>query len=141
MTGAISDRVVEAQDIAHFAARFLVERYPDRLLERYKLDELPEGEEALLEAIGRRRGYLRKGGVVDLERASNALLKDLSSGGLGRLSLETPGGLQGGGGRGAGRRSYFFFHLTLRGRFAAHSSASAASSASFWGSVVGSICR
>ena len=89
VTGAISDRVVEAQDIAHFLVGFLVERYPDRLISHFGLTELPEGEMAVLEAIGRRRGCLRKGGVVDLERASNALLKELNSGGLGRISLET----------------------------------------------------
>ena len=90
VTGAISDRVVEAQDIAQFAVRFLVERYPDRLISHYGLTELPEGKMAVLEAIGRRRGCLRKGGVVDLERAANVLLRDLSAGGLGRISLEMP---------------------------------------------------
>ena len=90
VTGAISDRVVEAQDIAQFAVRFLVERYPDRLISHYGLKELPGGEMAVLEAIGRRRGCLRKGGVVDLERAANILLRDLSAGGLGRISLEMP---------------------------------------------------
>jgi ribosome biogenesis GTPase A len=90
VTGAISDRVVEAQDIAQFAVRFLVERHPDRLISHYGLTELPEGEMAVLEAIGRRRGCLRKGGVVDLERAANVLLRHLNAGGLGRISLETP---------------------------------------------------
>jgi len=91
VTGAISDRVVEAQDIAEFAVGFLVERYPDRLIHHFRLTDLPsEGNAAVLEAIGRRRGYLRKGGVVDLERAANALLKDLGAGSLGRISLETP---------------------------------------------------
>ena len=90
VTGAISDRVVDAQDIAQFAVDFLVERYPERLLEKYGLTELPQGELAVLEAIGRRRGFLRKGGVVDLERAANALLNDLNAGTLGRISLETP---------------------------------------------------
>ena len=90
MTGAISDRVVEAQDIAQFAVGFLVERYPDRLISHYGLKELPGGEMAVLEAIGRRRGCLRKGGVVDLERAANLLLRDLGAGRLGRISLEMP---------------------------------------------------
>jgi ribosome biogenesis GTPase A len=90
VTGAISDRIVDAQEIAHFALRFLAQRYPDRLIATYGLEELPEGEEAMLEAIGTRRGFLRKGGVVDLERTSNAVLRDLGAGNLGRISLETP---------------------------------------------------
>ena len=90
VTGAISDRVVEAQDIAQFAIRFLVERHPDRLISLYGLTQLPEGEMAVLEAIGRRRGCLRKGGVIDFERAANILLRHLNGGELGRISLETP---------------------------------------------------
>lgn len=90
VTGAISDRVVEAQDIAFFAVGFLVAHHPDRLIEHYRLTELPDDKTAVLEAIGRRRGFLRKGGVVDLDRASKTLLKDLGAGSLGRVSLERP---------------------------------------------------
>ena len=90
VTGAISGRVVDATEIASFAVHFLADRYPTSLIETYGLTELPEGDEALLEAIGRRRGYLRKGGVVDLERTATALLRDLGAGVLGRISLETP---------------------------------------------------
>jgi ribosome biogenesis GTPase A len=82
--------VVDAQDIAWFAIHFLVDRYPERVTAHYDLPTLPKGEEAILEAIGRRRGYLRKGGVVDLERAANAVLRDLAGGDLGPISLETP---------------------------------------------------
>lgn len=90
VTGAISDRIVDSQEIACFALGFLAERYPGGLRGCYRLTDLPEGEEALLEAIGRRRGCLRKGGVVDLERAANIVLRDLGAGALGQISLETP---------------------------------------------------
>jgi ribosome biogenesis GTPase A len=90
VTGAISDRIVDAEQIADFALRFLAERYPERLIEGFGLTEIPEDSEALLEAIGQRRNYLRKGGIVDRERAANAVLKDLGAGALGRISLETP---------------------------------------------------
>ena len=90
VTGAISDRVVEAQDIARFAIEFMADRYPQRLVEGYRMTELPVGFDAILLEIGRRRGCMRKGGVVDLERAANTLLRDLGSGRLGRISLETP---------------------------------------------------
>ncbi len=91
VTGAISDRVVDAEDIAYFAARFLMDRHSDRLGSHYGLDEVPDREDLLLEAIGRRRGLLRKGGVVDVERAAKILLTDLRAGRLGPLSFESPG--------------------------------------------------
>lgn len=90
VTGAISDRAVDYTDMAFFAARFLADRYPAALRAQYGLDTLPAGEEALLDAIGRRRGYLVRGGGVDLQKASERLIHDLRSGALGPLSLETP---------------------------------------------------
>lgn len=90
VTGAISDRIVDAEEIALFAGRFLMAEYPDRLTTHYKLDGLPDQPADLLEEIGRKRGWLRKGGVVDRERTSNGLLRDLTSGTLGGISLERP---------------------------------------------------
>jgi ribosome biogenesis GTPase A len=89
VSGAISDRIVDAEEIAHFALTFLLERYPERLVDTYGL-EIDEGEADPLEPLGQCRNHLRKGGVVDRERTAMALLRDLRSGALGRISLETP---------------------------------------------------
>lgn len=96
VTGAISDRVVDQQDLAAFAARFLADRYPRAVAAFYGLAEVPTAELQLLEAIGRRRGFLQKGGVVDLQRAAERLLQDLRAGSLGPMSLETPADCAGG---------------------------------------------
>jgi len=61
-----------------------------RLTERYGLDSQPASELEAIEAIGRKRGCLGKGNVVDIDRASRILVTDLRSGGLGRITLETP---------------------------------------------------
>lgn len=89
-TGAISDRILDVPDIAAFVVRFLAERYPAALVGTYGLDALPADATATLEAIGRRRGFLGKGGVVDLQRAAERLIHDLREGRLGPISLETP---------------------------------------------------
>lgn len=91
VTGAITDRVLDFEDLAYFAARFLAARYPEKLVAHYGIPDVPEGEEALLAAIAKRRGYLFKGGVPDMHRASERLVLDLRSGALGRISLEEPG--------------------------------------------------
>ncbi len=90
VTGAVKDTAMEYEDVAWFAAEFLLDAYPERLLERYELDELPGSENDLLDAIGRRRGCLMGGGHVDFDKASRLLLTDLRSGKLGPLTLETP---------------------------------------------------
>lgn len=89
VTGAVSDRAVEYRDLAAFAAQFLRERYPDAIARFYGLESLPD-DDALLDAIGRRRGYLGRGGVVDLQRAAEQLIRDLRDGRFGPISLETP---------------------------------------------------
>ena len=44
----------------------------------------------LLEAAGRRRGFLVSGGEVDTERMAKILLDEFRSGKLGRFTLEGP---------------------------------------------------
>ncbi len=91
VTGAVRDTAIEHEDVAWFAAEFLLGHFPERLRERYELDALPQSENELLDAIGRRRGCLMGGGHVDFDKASRLLLTDLRSGKLGPLTLETPG--------------------------------------------------
>ena len=67
--------------------------YPERLAERYKISELKESPEELLEEIGRKRGCLVSGGVVDLARAADLFLNELRGGKLGKISFEKPEGV------------------------------------------------
>ncbi|MCU7835721.1 MAG: ribosome biogenesis GTPase YlqF [gamma proteobacterium symbiont of Taylorina sp.] len=90
VSGAVKDTAFEYDDIAFFAAEYLLSAYPDNLLQRYNLEDLPQNELDLIENIGRRRGCLRGGGRVDLDKASKILLTELRAGTLGRISLETP---------------------------------------------------
>ena len=66
--------------------------YPQRLMERYKLDEqalaLPPYD--LLQAIGAKRGMLISGGEVDTERAAKMLVGEFRASKWGRISLERP---------------------------------------------------
>lgn len=89
-TGAIGDNAMDYEQVALSVGDFLLAGYPDALAERYRLKELPEGGDDLLDAIGRRRGCLAGGGLVDRQRAAEVLLRDLQGGRLGRLSLELP---------------------------------------------------
>lgn len=90
-TGAIGDNAMEHERIAIFVGDFLLERYPLQVSQRFRLKELPENGEALLVEVGRRRGCLAAGGVVDRQRASELLLHELQAGRLGRISMETLG--------------------------------------------------
>jgi ribosome biogenesis GTPase A len=88
--GAIPDNAIDYESVALFGAAFFLEKYPERLVTRYKLDALPATAAALLEEIGRRRGCLKSGGVIDMHKAGDALVHDFRNGALGRISLESP---------------------------------------------------
>ena len=88
VTGAIGDNAMDHEQVAAFAGDFLLERYPQQLADRYKLKVMPENGELLIEEVGRRRGCLAPGGVIDKQRAAELLLNDLQGGRLGRISME-----------------------------------------------------
>ena len=90
ITGAIKNTAFDFEDIALFAADYLIDAYSERVVERYKLKQKPEAGINLLEEIGCRRGFLRAGGIIDLQRASEILIHEIRSGALGALSFETP---------------------------------------------------
>lgn len=96
VTGAIKEEILNVEDIAFFAVKYLVSYYWDALAERFELTERPEDTEnpeeivSVMEAIGRKRGCIVSGGRVDLEKASSVLLRELRAGKLGRFSLEAP---------------------------------------------------
>jgi ribosome biogenesis GTPase A len=90
ITGAIKETAVSNDDIAMYAVDYFREHYPGLLKERYQLDELPIDEMSLLDMIGRNRGCLRAGGIVDLDRAAKILLTEFRDATIGLISLETP---------------------------------------------------
>jgi len=90
VTGAIKNTAIDFEDIALFAADFFIDAYAERVVERYKLKELPETGTQLLEAIGRSRGCVRSGGIIDMQRVSEILIHEIRSGTLGSLTFETP---------------------------------------------------
>jgi ribosome biogenesis GTPase A len=88
--GAINDTAIDLEPVALFGAEFLLKKYPDAIKARYKLDVLPESADELIVEIGRRRGGLKPGGIVDREKAASVFIHDFRSGALGRISLELP---------------------------------------------------
>jgi ribosome biogenesis GTPase A len=89
-TGAIKDTAISHDHIAFFAAEFLLQHYPDLLKTRYQLELLPQSEQELMEVIGKKRGCLRSGGRIEMDKVSKILLAELRAGTIGRISLETP---------------------------------------------------
>ncbi len=90
-SGAIGAGAFDYTEVALFAGDFMMQRYRELLMGRYRLTEVPDSSTALLEQIGRRLGCLAAGGTVDLHRAAEAFLRELRAGKIGRVSFEEPG--------------------------------------------------
>lgn len=90
-TGAVKDDVVDIETLACHLIEMLHKRYPQALLDRYKID-LPDGSPGyeLLEEGARKRGFLLARGELNTERMARILLEEYRSCKIGRFTLEVP---------------------------------------------------
>lgn len=88
--GSVSDEVYDVEGTVKRLLAWLSERYPGWLAERYRLtkEEAQSDTEALMAHIGKRRGCLLKGGILDAEKVQRLLLSDFRGGKLGRVTLD-----------------------------------------------------
>ncbi|ARN18614.1 ribosome biogenesis GTPase YlqF [Piscinibacter gummiphilus] len=91
-SGAVGRNALDEELVALELLHRLRTEYPGRIEERFQLkaDLSDEPDEAWLEAVGRRRGAVMSGGRVNLQKAAEVLIHEFRSGGLGRITLETP---------------------------------------------------
>lgn len=96
VTGAIKEEILNVEDIAFFAVKYLSKYYWEPMSERFDLKQRPEDFEnpdeivTVMEDIGRKRGCVVSGGRIDLEKASSLFLRELRAGKMGRFSMEAP---------------------------------------------------
>ncbi len=87
--GSIKDDILGVQDLGFELIRVLGERYPDKLQERYKLDEISEQAIENMDNIAMKRGFLMSGKRIDYERTGRTVLDEFRGGKIGRITLET----------------------------------------------------
>ena len=88
-TYAISDEIHDLEIVVCRLLETLAANYSQSLAERFNLTlPLSQNGSELLETIGKKRGCIRKGGIVDLEKAQRLVLSEFRSGKLGRVTLD-----------------------------------------------------
>lgn len=85
---SIKEEILDIDAIACFILRKLYELYPEKLKERYGISELDEDLIEAYEIVGTKRGALSRGGVVDYEKVSSIIVKDLKNGYFGCITLD-----------------------------------------------------
>lgn len=90
-TGAVKEDVIDVEELACRLFSLLWRRYPDAVKARYGIDMLEDAQGyELLEAAGKKRGYLLSRGEINTERMAKVLVDEYRSGKLGRLTFEMP---------------------------------------------------
>ena len=90
-TGAVKEDVIDVEELACRLFSLLWQRYPESVKTRYGID-MPEDAQGyeLLEAAGKKRGYLLARGEINTERMAKVLVDEYRSGKLGHLTFEMP---------------------------------------------------
>lgn len=84
---SIKEEIIDKDDLAVFILKTMYEYYPDRLKERYDIDNLDDFDLAY-QKIGKKRGALMKGAEVDYEKVSLIIIRDLKDGRLGKVTFD-----------------------------------------------------
>ncbi len=88
--GTIKDQILHLDDVAVFILKFMKEHYPERLVERYQLDLDAEDIVTWFDDIGKKRGCLVRGGLVDYDKTAEVIIQDLRSKKLGNVTFDIP---------------------------------------------------
>ncbi len=89
MTGAISDDVFDMETVVNQLIKELILLDRESFVNRYNLrDSDMETVETITNAVGKKRGCLMSGGVVDVEKARRLILQDYRNTKLGLVTLD-----------------------------------------------------
>ena len=90
-SGGIGRNAYDEEEVALALLGRVRGPYGERLRTRYKLGDFSAlTDDGLLAEIARKRGGLRAGGQVNLQKAAEIAINDFRSGAWGRITLETP---------------------------------------------------
>lgn len=86
--GSLNDKNLNLEELALDLLKWTLTNYPGMIADNYGIEE----SEPLvtMEAIGIKRGAIKKGGVIDYERTAKIILDDFRSSAWGRITLEEP---------------------------------------------------
>ena len=90
-TGAIKEDVFDREQATELLIERLMQRYPEELKSKYAVEfENSDDARAVISKIATSRGCIKAGGVLDLDRVIQTVLRDFRSGRLGRFTLDEP---------------------------------------------------
>ncbi len=91
VTGSVKEEVFDREQAVRLLVDKLQEEYPGVLFKNYALTASNYDEsEDILHKIARARGCLKAGGVADIDKVIQMVLRDFRTGRMGRFTLDNP---------------------------------------------------
>ena len=84
---SIKEEILNKDEIAIYIIKTLFNYYPNILKEKYSIDDISDMD-LVFDKIGRKRGCLMKGNVVDLEKVYTIIINDLKEGKIGKVTFD-----------------------------------------------------
>ena len=78
-TTAIKEDILPKEEIAIYIIKFLHKYYPDILESYYGVTDISDFYE-VYETIGKRRGFIMRGGIIDDDRVTDLIINDIKQG-------------------------------------------------------------
>ncbi len=84
---SIKEEILDKEEIAIYIVKFLFKYYPNLLKEKYDINNIDDIIDTF-SIIGRKRGCLMKGNIVDYDKVYTIIMNDLKEGKVGKITLD-----------------------------------------------------
>ena len=84
---SIKEEILDMESVSSYIIKFLYNNYPKILADKYGITTIEEDLTNTFELIGKKRGALLKGGIVDYEKVYNLIINDLKEGKIGQVTF------------------------------------------------------
>ena len=86
---SIKEEILDKEEISSYIIKFLYQYYPDLLKDKYGICEVNlEDLTDTFNSIGRKRGCLMKGNIVDYDKVYDVIINDLKEGKIGKVTFD-----------------------------------------------------
>lgn len=86
---SIKEEILDKEEISIYILSFLSQNYPKLLQEKYGIDKIDIDDiVTALDTIGRKRGCLMKGNIIDYDKVYNTIINDLKEGKIGKITFD-----------------------------------------------------
>ena len=85
---SIKEEILDKEELARYIIEKMIELYPDKLKERYKLEDININKETIYENIAKKRGLITKNNEYDIDKVYSILLQDMKEGSFGKITID-----------------------------------------------------